>query len=156
VDSLYKKLILTKYYLAKRWWTRCTKFVICGYQETIDHLFISYSFACLVWKVVHFTYNITPPTSVSNLFGNWLNGIDRKIKARICVEVCALVWAIWNFCNDVVFNRNVKPNFLHVIHRAASSIHMWSYLLLPEQWGPMDTGCNRLMAVVWAIFSQGG
>jgi hypothetical protein len=32
---------------------------------------------------------------------------------------------------------------------------MWSYLLPPEQRGPMDTGCNRLMAVVRAIFSQG-
>jgi hypothetical protein len=53
-----------------------------------------------------------------------------------------------------VFNRNAKPNFLQVIHRAASSIDMLSYLLPPEQRGPMDIGCNRLMAVVRAIFSQ--
>jgi hypothetical protein len=27
------------------------------------------------------TYNIPPPTSINNLFGNWLYGIDKKIKA---------------------------------------------------------------------------
>jgi hypothetical protein len=55
-----------------------------------------------------------------------------------------------------MFNKNAKPNFLQVIHRAASSIHMWSYLLPPEQREPMDIGCNHLMAVIRAIFSQGG
>jgi hypothetical protein len=34
-----------------------------------------------------------------------------------------------------VFNRNVKPNFLQVIHMTASSIHMWSYILPPERGG---------------------
>jgi hypothetical protein len=36
--------------------------VFCGYHETIDHLFISYSFTCLIWGVVYFTYNIPPPS----------------------------------------------------------------------------------------------
>jgi hypothetical protein len=67
----------------------------CSSQETIDHLFISHSFARLVWRVVHFTYNIPPPTNINNLFGNWLNGIDKQTKAWIRVGVCALVWAIW-------------------------------------------------------------
>jgi hypothetical protein len=29
--------------------------------------------------------------NVTNLFGNWLNGIDKQIKERIRVGVCALV-----------------------------------------------------------------
>jgi hypothetical protein len=153
---LYKKVLLTKDNLAKRRWNGCTDCVFCGSKETIDHLFISCSFSRLVWRVVHFTFNIPPPANITNLFGNWLNGIGKKTKALIRVGVCALVWAIWNCRNDVVFNRVSKPNFLQVIHRAASSIHMWSYLLPTEQREPLDTGCNRLMAVVRAIFSQGG
>jgi hypothetical protein len=42
---------------------------------------------------------------------------------------------------------------LQVIHRAASSIHMWSYLLPPEQRGPMDIGCNRLMPVIAVLLA---
>jgi hypothetical protein len=109
---LYKKVLLTKDNLAKRRWNGCTDCVFCGSKETIDHLFISCSFSRLVWRVVHFTFNIPPPANITNLFGNWLNGIGKKTKALIRVGVCALVWAIWNCCNDVVFNRVSKPNFL--------------------------------------------
>jgi hypothetical protein len=52
--------------------------------------------------------------NITNLFGNWLNGIDKKTKERIHVGVCALVWTIWNCRNEVVFNRCVNPNFLQV------------------------------------------
>ena len=105
---------------------------------------------------MHFTYSIPPPANVTNMFGNWLNGIDKKTKALIRVGVCAIVWAIWNCRNDVVFNRAATPIFLQVIHKATSWIHMWSYLLPVEQRGPMDIGWNRMMAVVWAIFNQVG
>jgi hypothetical protein len=54
--------------------------------------------------VIHFTYNFLPPANLPNLSRNWLNEIDKKAKARIYVGV----WAIWNFRNDVVFNRTVK------------------------------------------------
>jgi hypothetical protein len=94
--------------------------------------------------------------NITNLFSNWLNGIDKKTKERICIGVCAFIWTISNYRNEVVFNRCVDPNFLQVMHRAASLIHLWSYLLPVEQRGPLDTGCNRLMAVVKAILNQGG
>jgi hypothetical protein len=67
---LYNKVILTKDNLAKRGWNGRTKCISCGVKETVDHLFISCPFARLVWRVVHFTFNIPPPTNVNNLFGN--------------------------------------------------------------------------------------
>jgi hypothetical protein len=62
----------------------------------VNHLFISCPFAKLVWRVVHATFDITPPTNITNLFGNWLNGIDTKAKAKIRIGVSTLVWWIWN------------------------------------------------------------
>jgi hypothetical protein len=70
------KVSLTKDNLAKRKWMGCTKCVFCGSKETIDHLFISCHFSRLVWRVVHFTFSIPPLINITNLFGNWLNGID--------------------------------------------------------------------------------
>ena len=58
---LYNKVILTKDNLAKRKWNGCTDCVFCGQRETIYHLFISCHFSRLVWRVVHFTFNIPPP-----------------------------------------------------------------------------------------------
>jgi hypothetical protein len=47
------------------------------------------------------------------MFGDWLNGIDKKTKAQIPrVRVYALVLAIWNYRNYVVFNRVQKTKFL--------------------------------------------
>ena len=39
----------------------------------------------LIWCVVFSTYNIPPLTNIKNMFGNWLNSIDKKTKARILV-----------------------------------------------------------------------
>jgi hypothetical protein len=58
-------------------------------------------FSRLVWRVVHFTFNIPPPINITNLFGNWLNGICKKTKEQIRVGVCALVWTIWHCQNEV-------------------------------------------------------
>ena len=52
------------------------------------------------------------------MFGNWLNGIDKATKTCIRVGVCALVWAIWNCRNDMVFNKGINAHLLQVIHMA--------------------------------------
>jgi hypothetical protein len=105
---LNRKVLLTKDNLKKRRWVGCTKCVFCDSQELVEHLFITCPLARLVWRVVHFTFNISPPTNVTNMFGNWLNGIDKKVKSQIRIGVCALVWTIWNCQNDVVFSKSGK------------------------------------------------
>jgi hypothetical protein len=82
----------------------------CQAQDIIDHLFISCPYAKYVLRVVRFTSNIQSHASVTNMFGIWLNGIEPINKARIRVGVCALVWAIWNFRNNVVFNKTSLSN----------------------------------------------
>jgi hypothetical protein len=56
--------------------------------------------------------------NIKNLFGNWLNVIDRKTMSWIHVGVCAIIWAIWNSRNDVIFNSASSSQFLEVIHKA--------------------------------------
>jgi hypothetical protein len=153
---LNKKVILTKDNLAKRKWTGCKKCAFCNSEETIEHLFLRCKFAKLTWKVVQFTFNMPPPANIKNMFGKWLNGIDKSSKARIRIGVCAIVWAIWNCRNDIIFNNAKCAPFLQVIHRATHWISTWALLLPEDQRGLMDSGCRRLMAVVQAIFSQGG
>jgi hypothetical protein len=140
---LYKKVVLTKENFAKRRWTGCTKCVFYGSNETIEHLFISCHFSRVVWRVVHFTFNIHSPMNITNRFGNLLNGIDKKINDRIHVGVCALVWTIWNCWNEVVFNRCANPNF-STGNSQGDFIDTSVVISIPmEQRGPLDIGCNR-------------
>jgi hypothetical protein len=69
-------------------------------QESVEHLFLACPFAKLVWRMVYFAFNLPPPTNITNLFGNWLNGVDKKAKERIRIGVSALCWSIWR-CRNV-------------------------------------------------------
>ena len=77
---LHRKVLLTKDNLAKRQWNGSTKCVFYGLQESAEHLFVTCSFAKSVWRLLHFTFGLTPLTSVTNLFGTWLNGFDKVSK----------------------------------------------------------------------------
>jgi hypothetical protein len=112
---LYKKVILIKDNLAKRKLNDCKKCVFCDSEESINYLFFTCPFARLIWRTVQFTFNIPPPANVTNMFGNWLNGVEKKSKAQIRTGICALMWAIWNCRNDLVFNKCRNAHFLQVI-----------------------------------------
>jgi hypothetical protein len=90
------------------------------------------------------------------MFGNWLNGVEQHIKARIRLGVCALVWALWKCRNDTVFNKIGTAHFFQVIRMATHWTREWSYLPPEAQRAPMDSGCIRLEMVARAIYNQGG
>jgi hypothetical protein len=98
---LHKKVLLAKDNLAKRNWHGSRKCCHCDQDETIQHLFISCPLARVVWRIVHMSFNISPPKNITNLFGNCLEGVEKKEKAQIRVRVCALLWVIWLLIGSV-------------------------------------------------------
>jgi hypothetical protein len=89
-------VLLTKHNLIKRKWKGCSKCCFCDSPETVQHFFISCPFVLIIWRMIYFTYNIPPPTNITNMFGNWLNGVPKEIKDRIRSIVLGLCWSIWN------------------------------------------------------------
>jgi hypothetical protein len=53
------------------------------------------------------TYNLPPPTNITNMFGNWLNGIPKADKTRICIGVSALCWSIWSYGHVKITSRRI-------------------------------------------------
>jgi hypothetical protein len=151
---LYRKVVLTKDNLKRRNWSGDSKCCFCSEDETVHHLFFTCPLAKLMWRIVHMTFSISPPTSTKNLFGSWLNGVSKVDKAQIRVGACALLWAIWNTRNDFIFNRETKSSFLQVIPRTTHWIRTWSLLQPMEQRSATKFGCNRLETVTWDLFSQ--
>ena len=151
---MYRKVLLTKDNLAKRNWKGSQKCCFCDQVETIQHLFIMCPFAKMVWRIVHMAFNLTPPTNITNLFGNWLLGVSKKEKVLIRVGVCALLWAMWNIRNDYIFNNAKSSSFMQVIPMATHWIHMWSYLQPMEKREALDIGCNQLNLVARDLYSQ--
>jgi hypothetical protein len=153
---LSNKVLLTKDNLVKRNWKGCTKCVFCGEHETIEHLFIECPFAKIIWRIVFFAYDLPPPANVTNMFGNWLNGVDKKVKAYIRIGVSALCWSIWRCRNNIMFNRAKNLNILQVIHMLVHWVQLWALLLPQSQRDAMDTGCRWLLMVARDILSRAG
>ena len=84
-----------KRYLMKRKWKGPPKCCFCNSNEIIQHLFFECYLAKFVWRVMHITFNIQPPTSISNMLGPWLKSFPFKLRNRLLVGTTALCWAIW-------------------------------------------------------------
>ena len=153
---VHKQVILTKDNLTKRNWTGSKRCSFCDQDENIKHLFLDCPMAKVLWRTVHIAFNITPPNNINTLFGTWLDGIDSETARHIRVGVCALLWAVWNCRNDLVFNRTTNINFLQVIFRATALIRMWSLLTPTEARERLVTGSIRWEMVARAIFNRFG
>jgi hypothetical protein len=154
---LHNKVLLTNDNLAKRNWKGCTKCCFCGAHEIIEHLLIACPFSKLLWRMVFFAFDLPPPANITNMFGNWLNGVDKKTKDRIPIGVSAFCWSIWSCRNKIVFNSSTTFNIMQVVHMVVHWVQQqWALLLPQDQRAFMDTGCNHLPTVAQDILSQAG
>ena len=147
---------LTKDNLLKRRWVGSSRCCFCVHDETIQHLFLDCPLAKLLWRSVHIAFNIIPPVSIDALFGTWLNGVLPHIASSIRIGICALLWAIWNCRNDMIFNRLSMINFLQVIFRATAWIRTWSLLTPTASREQLATGCNRWEMAARVFFYRFG
>ena len=91
---LRKGVILTKDNLVKRNWQGSTKCVSCSHDETIKHLFFTCNVTRSIWSAIQMASNLYQPTSVANIFSNWLHGIDNKLKTILRVGALAVIWSL--------------------------------------------------------------
>jgi hypothetical protein len=153
---LYKGVILTKDNLARRQWQGDRKCCFCSSQESIQHLFFDCHFAKFVWRVIHVSFNLLPPTSVHNMFTGWLGGINRKLKAKIFVGASAMCWTIWLTRNNIVFNKAAAPSYLQVIFRGTYWTRYWSLLQKEEDRQMIMMGCRSIETTAMEIFTRYG
>jgi hypothetical protein len=95
------------------------------------------------------------PSSITNVFGNWLNGIDNRFKKHIRVGAIAFIWSLWLCINDKVFN-DKNSSILQVIYMAVGTLRLWSSLQWPHDRDLYMEVCARLEATARDTFSQHG
>jgi hypothetical protein len=149
-------VILTKDNLLKRKWKGNSDCCFCSSKESIQHLFFDCYLARLCWNLVQISFGLTPPTNVSDLFGNWLNGFHRKLRNQIMIGAAALCWALWLNRNEVVFIRTSANNSLQVIFRTTHWIRTWSKLSKEEEIDLLKSCCCKLDVAVMEVFSKFG
>ena len=153
---LKKGVILTKDNLLKRKWKGDGKCCFCNNEENIQHLFFECHLAKFVWRAVYFTFGINPPDSIGHLLGSWLNGYPAKLKKLVLVGASAMCCAIWLCQNDIVFHQSNSNSYLQVIFGGAYWARFWSLLSEEEARTDLRENCQRLEAMVMALFARNG
>jgi hypothetical protein len=135
---------------------RRTRREICGASSylfpTIKCLFIQCRFARSIWSVIQVASTLFPPCSITNIFGNWLNGIENRFKKHIRVGAIAFIWSLWLCRNDKVFN-DKNSSILQVIYRAIGTLRLWSSLQCLQDRDLYTEVCARLEATASDTFS---
>ena len=160
---LLKGVTLTKDNLARRRWKGSVRCCFCNLDETIQHLFFDCLNAKFIWRLVQVVFNLPMPLNVNDIFTNWLNGVNKKLRYQAWVGACATLWAIWLSRNDVVFNKaqvyvvfNKAQVFssLQVIFRATHWIRFWALLQKEEGRPPIMSGCLALEVAAMECFAS--
>ena len=153
---LLKGVTLTKDNLAMRRWKRSVRCCFCNLDETIQHLFFDCPNAKFIWRLVQVVFNLPMPLNVNDIFTNWLNGINKKLRYQAWVGACATLWAIWLSRNDVVFNKAQVFSCLQVQFRATHWICFWALLQKEEGRPPIMSGCRALEVAAMECFTSNG
>ena len=94
--------------------------------------------------------------NVNDIWTNWLNEVNKKLRYQAWVGACATLWAIWLSRNDVVFNKPQVFYSLQVIFRAIHWIHFWALLHKEEGRPPIMSGCHALEVAAIECFASNG
>jgi hypothetical protein len=152
---LRRGVILTKDNLARRNWHGSKRCVFCYQDETIKHLFFQCRFARSIWSIIKIASSLYPMTSVANVFGNWLHGIDLRFRMLIRVGTIAVIWSLWLCRNDKVFE-DKNCSLLQVIYKCTDTLRLWSPLQRLENRDLFTEVCTQLEATARDIFPHMG
>ena len=153
---LQKGVVLTKDNLARRQWKGSIKCCFCNFDEAIQHLFFDCQLARIIWRIVHVSFNITPPMNILHMFNGWLIGLNKKLMYKILVGASAVCWAIWLSRNDMVFNNSRAATPLQVIFRGTHWIRFWALLQKENERPQVTLGCRVLETTAMEFFSSNG
>jgi hypothetical protein len=94
----------------------------------------------MIWKIVYMTFNITSLMNITNIFGNWLNGVDKK-KAKPTLELeFVLCYGRYGMCAMIA--SLTKQNFHHFCR-------LFQWLPIGSICGPICA--QRRSALLWIL-----
>jgi hypothetical protein len=70
-------------------------------------------------------FRTVPPKNITNLFWNWLHGVQKIVKIQLRVGVCSLLWEMWHVRNDIIFKKLKHASFLQFIPLATNCTRTW-------------------------------
>jgi hypothetical protein len=99
-------------------------------------------------------FQYTPPSNITNLFGNWLNGVAKK-KTKATLELmCAHPYRPYGLSIMILSLTKTIPIFsVGYFFGYPLRIHMWYFFQPADDRHDMDIRCNRLAMATQDCYS---
>jgi hypothetical protein len=114
------------------------------------HLFFYCYYAKILWGLSNLAFNISPPRTISHLYGTWLNqfGGGGRLKRQALARASTFCWTIWPSRNDMIFDKFYIKTFMHVLFRGTHWLRFWTQMEWHDQDKVAIMEACRLMEII--------
>ena len=131
---------MTKDNLRKRQIIKPEECLFCSDKESVQHLMFECIVAKNIWAIISETFAVNIGTSFESVARYWVSNSKNSALNSVCA---AVMWNLWKFRNDLVFNGVLWINIKQVWRRILSSVQSWR-LLAREQFPQLDSFCQAI------------
>lgn len=118
-----------------------------GCVENLVHLFLGCPLAKYIWTVTKCTFALpSTPSSIENMFGEWLGRFNRKQRNFAMVGIAAVIWSIWKARNVACFRHQLPHHPSSVVFAVCQWLDFWSVRESGE-------GAERIRSIAAGAFS---
>src|SRR3954470_19418924 len=113
---------MTRDNLKKRHLNKPEDCVFCSEDESIDHLFFQCLVAKQVWNIISQFFGFAIGNDYLSVAKNWILNKKHAVLNSVC---SAVLWCLWKFRNDLIFNGLPWINLHQVLGKILTSVRHW-------------------------------
>ena len=133
--------IMTKDNLRKRQIIKPEECLFCSDKESVQHLMFECIVAKNIWAIISETFAVNIGTSFESVARYWVSNSKNSALNSVCA---AVMWNLWKFRNDLVFNGVLWINIKQVWRRILSSVQSWRLLAREQAFPQLDSFCQAI------------
>jgi hypothetical protein len=126
----------------------------CKNNETINHLFFSYSVARVVWACVAKCLGANDiPNDIKHCW-LWLDMWLPQGKKVYAWGVAAICWAIWKARNKACFDKKLIKSPVDIICHAGALMKFWTRLFAEMDRATLEEGIDTMVKIAVGLLTS--
>ena len=125
--------------LKKKGWKGKGKCILCGVDESLNHVIFSCVLARFAWICVKEVLSWERiPISLDDFQMNWLDRIRANAYNITLFSFAALAWSLWKLRNKMEIEQDFPKRPMDVIYNFLSCLQHWKILITGDDRGFLD------------------
>lgn len=119
--------------------------LLCGINETADHVVFQCVMAQFLWAVIKEALGWDKaPVSSSDFGQNWVNGSSQKRRGLYWFGLWAVDWTVRRIRNKMIIEKKTFTHPVEAIYKLIANLQLWKPVLTEEERKTVDHGVVML------------